>query len=113
MIRKLVLHIFAGLLICLLKDAAMVLSSFILISIHFNLKAQLGQMQILYLQENQITPSNTDVIQAIFSDLCPNCVGVTQYAVSFWARKSGFDETAFNTLFRLSNDPAYYIDYMF
>ena len=61
-------------------------------------------MEVLYLQESQITPAASNLYQALASDLCSDCNGVTQFAVSVWVQKSSFYTTNWNTIFRVADD---------
>lgn len=113
MIRKLDFLIFTCLFLYHLTDNNTLALSSIDTQIHsFWSNVLKDQRQILYLQENQITPTSSSLFRATFSDLCSTCVDVTQYAVSLWARKSSF-ASGWNTFFRLSNNEAYYTDFMF
>ena len=61
-------------------------------------------IQILYFQENAITPVATTTYQRPISDLCSDCNGVTQYAISAWVQKIAFGSGTYDTFLRVSNN---------
>ena len=62
-------------------------------------------IQILYFQENAITPVATTTYQNTISDLCSDCTEVNQYAISVWIQKKSFGSGKYDMFFRVSNNP--------